>query len=180
MGTFVDREKLLRFLEELSKRAKSAGKIYLTGGASAVLYGWRTSTIDIDLKLDPEPAGIFEAIRDLKEQLHINVELASPDDFLPPVPDWQSRSLLIAHFGNVEFRHYDFVGQALAKLERGHTKDVLDVREMLARNLVTIQALHEGLTAIVPALLRYPSLDEDQLKRKITEALLQFEAEGVA
>jgi hypothetical protein len=29
-------------------------RIYFTGGATAVLYGWRASTIDVDLKIVPD------------------------------------------------------------------------------------------------------------------------------
>src|SRR6201999_1643214 len=30
------------------------GPVYLTGGATAVLYGWRESTIDVDIKVVPD------------------------------------------------------------------------------------------------------------------------------
>ena len=70
-------------MQELAKAAKSPGKVYFTGGATALLLGFREQTIDIDLKLDPEPKGAFEAIAVLKDQLNLNVELASPDDFIP-------------------------------------------------------------------------------------------------
>ncbi len=43
-------------------RARAGGRIYLTGGATAVLYGWREMTININLKPDPEPPGLFEAL----------------------------------------------------------------------------------------------------------------------
>ncbi|MCZ7683003.1 MAG: hypothetical protein M5U28_31025 [Sandaracinaceae bacterium] len=64
------------------------------GGATAITYGWRELTIDIDLRLDPEPPGAFEAIARLKDELDVNVELASPMDFLPEVPGWRERSVL--------------------------------------------------------------------------------------
>ena len=44
-----------------------------------MLIGWRETTVDADLKLDPEPAGVFEAIARLKDSLDINVELSAPD-----------------------------------------------------------------------------------------------------
>ncbi len=102
-------------MRELAASARGPGKVYFTGGATALLLGFREQTIDIDLKLDPEPAGAFEAIARLKNQLDVNVELASPDDFIPTVPDWRSRSPRIASFGQVEFFHYDLALQALAK-----------------------------------------------------------------
>jgi len=46
----------------VGKKVRGKGRIYFTGGATAVLYGWRPMTIDIDIKPEPEPAGLFEAI----------------------------------------------------------------------------------------------------------------------
>jgi hypothetical protein len=57
--------------------------MYLTGGATAVLEGWRESTVDIDVRIEPDSDAALTKIRDLKEQLSLNVELASPLDFLP-------------------------------------------------------------------------------------------------
>ena len=98
------------------------GRIYLVGGASAVLLGWRAMTVDVDLKLDPEPIGAFEAIAELKDSLDINIELAAPDQFIPALPGWRERSPFVARHGRVAFHHYDFYGQALGKIERGHRR----------------------------------------------------------
>ena len=90
-------------MEAFGKRVKTAGRIYLTGGATALLHGWRKMTIDVDLKADPEPQGFFEAIATLKDELSINIELASPSDFIPELPDWKSRSIFIARHGLIDF-----------------------------------------------------------------------------
>ena len=74
-------ETLKQFMRELAAAARTPGKVYLTGGATALLLGFREQTIDIDLKFDPEPEGVFEAIASLKQRLNLNIELASPDDF---------------------------------------------------------------------------------------------------
>jgi hypothetical protein len=87
--------------------------------------------------MDPEPPGIFEAIAQLKIKLDLNIELASPDQFLPPLPDWPARSSFIARHGEVEFFHYDFRAQALSKLARGFERDLSDVASMLERGLVS-------------------------------------------
>ena len=90
------------------------------GGSSIVLLGGgRHSTIGVDIKLAPEPAGVFNAIANLKNQLNVNNELAAPDQFIPEVPGWQSRSRFIETVSNVDFYHDDFYSQALAKPERG-------------------------------------------------------------
>src|SRR5437016_12151065 len=96
MLRYVTREKLEAFMTQLGRRATTPGTIYITGGSTALLLGIRDQTIDIDIKLDPEPEGVFEAISDLKNSLDVNVELASPDQFIPPLPGWQERSLSIA------------------------------------------------------------------------------------
>src|SRR5437868_1183430 len=101
-------ERLRQFMDELAASARSPGKVYFTGGATALLLGFREQTIDIDIKLDPEPEGAFEAIALLKNRLNVNVKLASPDDFIPRSADWREQSRHIASIGHVQFYHYDF------------------------------------------------------------------------
>ncbi len=167
----TNQKSIERLMQLLGRRARSTGTVYFTGGASAVLMGWRDTTLDVDLKLAPEPAGVFEAIRDAKEELGINIELAAPDDFIPAVPGWQARSGFIAQVGPVEFRHYDFYGQALAKIERGHRQDVQDVDAMLANNLVEPTQLRTYFDAITDQMLRYPALDAATFRAKLNSAL---------
>ena len=159
----------------LGERAQSHGKVYLTGGASAVLMGWRDSTLDVDLKLDPEPAGVFDALRQAKEDIGINIELASPDDFIPPLPGWKDRCLSIAREGPVEFLHYDFHAQALSKIERQHAQDVSDVHSMFSSNLITIEGLRQYFDAIRLHLDRYPALDADAFSGKLQAVIRQLE-----
>lgn len=142
----------------LGKAVSGPGRIYLTGGATAVLYDWRQSTIDIDMKADPEPAGLFEAIVRLKETLAINIELAAPDDFIPALPGWRERSLFITRSGELDFLHYDPYAQVLSKVERGHARDLQDVEAMLRLGLVTRERLRELFDTIEPQLLRYPAI----------------------
>jgi hypothetical protein len=164
-------EKLRQFMEELAAAAGGPGKVYLTGGATALLLGLREQTIDIDIKLDPEPKGVFEAIACLKEKLELNVELASPDDFIPASADWREKSLRIATFGQVEFFHYDFTMQALAKLERGLAQDLQDVRDLLGGGHVTIDGLKRKFAEIEGKLLRYPAIDPKQFKNQLDDFL---------
>ncbi|MEO8425798.1 MAG: hypothetical protein ABI651_01670 [Verrucomicrobiota bacterium] len=171
MAEKLTREKLLDFLARLGASAKTPGACFLTGGSSAILLGWRETTIDVDLKFDPEPAGVFEAIPALKRELSINVELASPADFIPPLAEWRERSRSIGKFGKLEVYHYDFLSQALAKLERGHAKDLLDVTEMLRRKLATAEDLFSHAQAICPQLKRYPAVDEESFMRRVKEFL---------
>ncbi|MEZ4282034.1 MAG: hypothetical protein R3F21_20720 [Myxococcota bacterium] len=49
----LDPERLQQVLEALGRACRGPGVLYLTGGATALLEGWRDSTVDVDLKLDP-------------------------------------------------------------------------------------------------------------------------------
>lgn len=139
------------------------------------MVGWRDTTIDVDCKFDPEPAGVFEAIARLKDDLNINVELASPDQFIPAVAGWRERSVLIGTFGRVEFLHYDPVGQALAKIERGHARDLADVHAMVERGLVTLDGLSEAFESIQPELVKYPALDDRVFAEKVRQFVSKTE-----
>jgi hypothetical protein len=166
---------LKQFMQELAAAARSPGKVYFTGGATALLLGFREQTIDIDLKLDPEPAGAFEAIAGLKNRLDVNVELASPDDFIPRGKDWRERSRPIASIGRVEFFHYDFSLQALAKLERGHAQDLQDAASFVDGGYVSLDDLKNRFVQIEPDLLRYPAVDPQQFKKKLDDFLAQMQ-----
>ena len=167
MRATSDAEKIERLMRGIGRLAKGPGRVYLVGGASAVTVGWRRATVDADLKLDPEPEGVFEAIAKLKDELDMNVELAAPDDFIPPVPGWRERSPFIARHGPVDFFHYDFYAQALAKIERGHATDLRDVREMAGRALIGLEALARRFDTIAADLARYPAIDPDAFRAKV-------------
>jgi len=169
MRAETDLAKLKSFMIALGEQVRGSGRIYLTGGATALLHGWRAMTIDIDLKPDPEPLGLFEALATLKDQLDINVELASPDQFIPAIPGWRERSLFIARHGLVEFFHYDLYGQALSKLQRRHDRDIRDVRSMLRAKLITTDRLREMFTLIKPQLIRYPAIDPVSFETAVLE-----------
>jgi hypothetical protein len=165
----TDKLKIELFMVAVGKKVRGKGRIYFTGGATAVLYGWRPMTIDIDIKPEPEPAGLFEAIALLKDELDINVELASPDQFIPAIPGWRERSLFIATHGMVEFLHYDPYSQALAKLQRGHERDVRDVQSLLGRRLIQPERMRELFQSIEPQLIRYPAVDPAAFRAAVTQ-----------
>jgi hypothetical protein len=171
MRALADAERLRRFLSELSREAREEAAIYLTGGATAVLFGWRDSTIDADILIVPELDSLYRALPRLKEELQINVEIASPAHFIPELPGWRERSLFIDREGRLSIYHYDPYAQALAKIERGHDKDLVDVRELLARGLVEPGRLRELHEAIEPKLHRYPAIDPPSFRRRLEEAL---------
>jgi hypothetical protein len=155
----VDQRRIREALRGLADAARETGRVYLTGGATAVLLGWRESTIDIDLKFVPDQDAVLRAIPALKEQLQVNIELASPADFIPVPAGWEDRSLFVDQIGRLAFFHFDPYAQALAKLERGHTQDVQDARRMVQTGLVKpVQAL-AYFQRLEPNLYRFPAID---------------------
>jgi hypothetical protein len=176
MRSNVDPQKIELLMKALSKETRGSGCIYFTGGASALLMGWRSSTVDIDIRLDPEPPGIFQGIAKLKQELDINIELASPQDFLPPLPGWRDRSIFIGQQGRISFYHYDFTAQALAKLSRGYNRDVDDVRAMYDRELFSLEKLLDCFEQIESELIRFPSLDSNVLRNRIERFIESYDS----
>jgi len=154
-------------MRALGRVGRRAVKLYFTGGATAVLYGWRATTIDVDVLLRPEDDEILRAIPALKESLEINVELACPADFIPELPGWEGRSPFLDQRGNLTFQHYDLYAQALAKIERGHCQDVEDVDQMLRRGLIERGELLRLFGEIEPWLHRYPSIDPPTFRHAV-------------
>lgn len=166
-------EQVERFMRALGRAVRQPASVFFTGGVTAVLNGWRATTIDVDIKIVPESDEVLRAIPALKEELRINVELASPDDFIPEVPGWRERSIFIRQEGPVSFLNYDLYAQALSKIERGHRQDILDVSRMLAGGLVERERLVTLFERIEPELYRFPAIDPPSFRRAVEDAVRQ-------
>jgi hypothetical protein len=140
-------------MSDLGRETDQDVRLYFTGGATAVLFGWRTSTIDVDVKIDPETDQIFRALPRIKDRLEINIELAAPDQFIPEVPGWQERSVFIGREGRLSFYHYDFYAQALSK--------ILIHRPELGRRFEEIE----------PKLYHYPGIDPASFRKAVEKVL---------
>lgn len=167
----VDEDGLRKLARGLGRVALAPTRIYLTGGATAVLEGWRDSTVDVDLRFEPDMDKMLRQLPALKERLGMNIELASPPDFIPELPGWRERSPLVFREGNVYVHHFDLYSQALAKIERGFDQDLEDVRQMIERGLVEPARLLVLYEAIEPELYRYPAIDPPEFRRRVEAAL---------
>ena len=157
-------------MRALGREAEEPARVYFTGGATAVLEGWRASTVDVDLRVVPESDALYRAFPRLKEELEMNIELVAPSDFIPELPGWRDRSPFITQEGSLAFHHYDAYSQALAKIERGHERDEADVRAMIDRGLVDRGRLRELFAAIEPALGRFPAIDPPSFRAAVERA----------
>jgi len=165
-------ERIGRFMQALGAVAEVEGTCSFTGGATAVLLGWRATTVDIDLVLAPERDELLRALPRLKDELRINVELASPADFVPLPSGWRERAVSITREGRLVFFHFDPYSQALAKLERAHDRDLGDVRALLAAGLIEPGQLLASFDEIELELFRFPAIDPRAFRRRVENALL--------
>ena len=167
----VTATRLQEFMKALGGNVTAPARIFFVGGATAVLFGWRESTIDIDLKAIPDSDEVLRNLPALKERLKVNIELASPDDFIPELPSWQERSRFIQQEGKLTFLHYDFYAQALAKIERGHQQDLLDVQAMIQHGYVAPNRLLELFSQIEDKLYKYPAIEPQNFRSAVQKVV---------
>ena len=168
MREVTNQKKIAEFMRALGSRSHNPARVYFTGGSSAVLFNWRDTTIDIDVRFVPDHDELFRALPDLKEKLQVNIEFASPSDFIPPLPGWEDRSIFIGREGKLDFYHFDLYSQALSKIERGHSHDISDVESMFRDGLVEAEKLRSLFLRIEPQLYRYPAIDPASFSKKVT------------
>lgn len=171
MREVTNREKISLFMARLGRNVRQSASVYFTGGSTAVLRGWRESTVDIDVLFVPEIDAIFRSLPKLKEDLSVNIELASPPDFIPALPGWEDRSIFIIREGKIDFYHFDPYSQALAKIERGHSQDISDVAMMFKDDLIQTDVLLDLFVKIKPELYRYPAIDPQTFSAAVERAI---------
>lgn len=167
MRNAADAERIKKLARELGRVVAPGTKMYLTGGATAVLEGWRASTVDIDVRFEPDSDAALSRISEIKESLSVNVELASPLDFLPPLDGWRDRCRFRFREGNLDVFDFDPYSQALSKLERGFELDLNDVANMVDSSQVEPDKLLELFEDIESELFRFPAVDGPRLRTAV-------------
>lgn len=72
MRELATADRIREFMRRLGDRARRDTRVYLTGGATAVLLGWRETTIDYDLHaqaLSKIERGHAQDLHDVREML---------------------------------------------------------------------------------------------------------------
>ena len=54
MRELANAERITALMRALGRAAMVSGRVLFTGGTTAVLLGWRVSTIDVDIKFVPD------------------------------------------------------------------------------------------------------------------------------
>lgn len=159
----VDRARIRLFLERLAARYRGAARIYLVGGTTLVYEGLRQQSLDIDLVLEvarEQHSRLVQAIRELKDELSLNVEEASPGDFIPLPSGHEGRHAFVERFGQIDVYHFDLYSTALSKVERGRTQDFEDVLTLLTSGRIQWDRLEACFREILPLMGRH-SLRQD-------------------
>lgn len=170
----LTRGRLLAVMKELADTAPRRGpfRVYLTGGSTAVYLGWRKSSIDADLSADRDT--VFRDIQGIKERLDLNIEFASPGDFVPLLKGSADRHLLICKIGPVSFYHFDPYTQLLSKIVRGFQRDIEDARRFLRSELIDAETFRVLVRAIPDsAYAKYPSLSRVGVESAVRDFLNQ-------
>jgi hypothetical protein len=144
--------------------------VYFIGGATAVDRGWRPSTIDVDLFATDDR--LLAGIPQIKERLRVNVELARPEDFVPPLAGSDGRHVFIETVGGVSFFHYDPYAQLLSKIVRGFRQDLEDASRLIEDGMVDAGRFEELVLAIADeSYSRYPSLSRSAVEMAVRDFL---------
>ena len=109
-----------------------------------VFEGYLNRTLDINISFevcDDHLREFVAAVRDLKEQLSLNIEEASPSDFIPVPAGHRERSPYIGRYGQLEVFHFDLYSMALSKIERGTESDFEDVLILLHSGRIDMNVL---------------------------------------
>lgn len=98
----LTREAFRELMEELARTAPAGRsfEVYVVGGGTAVLAGWRPATIDADLYAERDE--VFRDIQAIKERLRLNVEFARPEHFVPPLAGSSDRHVFIDRVGRID------------------------------------------------------------------------------
>jgi hypothetical protein len=156
---------LMREIARTAPRGKSY-RVYLVGGGTAVLSGWRPTSVDADLFAPDE--SVFRDIQGIKERLNVNVEFARPEHFVPALSDSDSRHVFIETVDRVSYFHYDPYAQVLSKVVRGFERDIDDARQFIRAGLVDAETFVELVEQIPSsAYAKYPSLSQDAVAQAV-------------
>lgn len=168
----VDKAAIESFLRQLGRTFRKRGRLYLVGGAALVHLGLRSGlTQDIDVQVGGANEGeLIVAIQQLIQQMQINVEFASPGDFMPLPSQWEAHARYVGRYGQIDVFYFDFYSIALSKIERGNDRDIADVKLLVQQGVITLSELDAAYQEVLAQLGkgRYPRVTPQQFAERYT------------
>ena len=175
MRPSVDKTAIESFLQQLGRAFRKPGRLYLVGGAALVHAGVRPGfTQDIDIQVSGANEGeLIVAIQRLIQQLQINVEFASPADFIPLPSQWEMHAQYVGRYGGVDVFYFDFYSIALSKIERGNSRDIDDVKLLVQQGIITLNELDAAYREVLAQLGqgRYPRITPQRFSERYAAVL---------
>jgi hypothetical protein len=170
MRSSVDKTAIESFLRELGRTFHKPGRLYLVGGAALVHAGVRPGfTVDIDVQVGGTNEGeLIVAIQRLIQQMQINIEFASPADFMPLPSDWEMHAQYVGRYGEIDVFYFDFYSIALSKIERGNSRDIADVRLLVQQKIIILDELDVAYQEVLAQLGqgRYPKVTPQRFSER--------------
>jgi len=170
MRPSVDKRSIESFLQQLGRTFRKSGRLYLVGGAAIVHAGIRPGfTQDIDIQVSGENEGeLIVAIQRLIQQMQINVEFASPGDFIPVPSQWEMHAQYVGRYGGVDVFYFDFYSITLSKIERGNNRDIADVKLLVKQGIVSLDKLDVAYQEVLSQLGqgRYPRITPQRFSER--------------
>lgn len=154
MRPSVDKRAIESFLQQLGRTFRKPGRLYIVGGAALVHAGVRPGfTQDIDVQVSGANEGeMIVAIQRLIQQMQINVEFASPADFIPLPSGWEMHAQYVGRYGEIDVFYFDFYSIALSKIERGNSRDIEDVNLLVQQGIITLDELDRAYQEVLAQL----------------------------
>ena len=172
MRQSVDKAAIKSFLQQLGRTFLKPARLYLVGGAALVHLGIRPGfTQDIDIQVGGVNEGeLIVAIQRLIQQMQVNVEFASPADFIPLPTQWETQARFIGRYGNIDVFYFDFYSIALSKIERGNSRDIADVKLLVQQGIITLTELDVAFQEVLSQLGkgRYPRITPQRFSARYT------------
>ncbi len=166
----VDKKAIESFLQQLGRIFRKPGRLYLVGGAALVHAGVRPGfTEDIDIQVGTANEGdLIVAIQRLIQQMQINIEFASPKDFIPLPSQWETHAQYVGRYGQIEVFYFDFYSIALSKIERATTRDIEDVKLLVQQQYITLDELDASYREVLAQLGkgRYPKITPERFAQR--------------
>lgn len=170
MRPSVDKTAIESFLTQLGRDFRKPGHLYLMEDAALVHLRIRPGfTQDIDIQVSGANEGeLIVAIQRLIQRMQINVEFASPGDFIPLPSQWETHAQYVGRYGSIDVFYFDFYSIALSKIERGNTRDIADVRLLVQKGIITLDELDAAYQQVLTQLGkgRYPRITPERFAER--------------
>ncbi len=162
----------------MGRHSQQPARLYLVGGAVLIDLGLRATTLDVDFVAEADDPRALEeledAIRHLKDEMDINVEPASPADFLPIPSTALGQSRYVDRFGSLSVYYYHLPSLVISKAARALERDLDDVERLVRSGEVAWSDVEEtwrGMRASRSGWLRHEPAEIEKRLALLRERL---------